>query len=63
MCMITVYKGSIGEENKIASDVTRYTLDLAAGKLTLYPMLKQPQELKVSKGINWDESNDTMVID
>ncbi len=61
--MITVYKGSIEENNKVAEEVTRYTLDLAAGKLTLYPLLKQPQELKVTKGVSWDESNDTMIID
>ena len=63
MCMITIYKGSIGEENKIADEVTRYSLELATGKMTIYPMLKQPQELKVTRIISWDESNDTMVID
>jgi len=60
--MITVYKGSINEENKIASEVSRYTLDLDSKKITIYPMLKEPQELDVPKGVSWDESNDTMII-
>ncbi|MDO9535039.1 MAG: hypothetical protein Q7J85_06830 [Bacillota bacterium] len=46
MCMITLYKGSIKEENKIASDISRYTLNLVTGKLTVYPMLKEQQEFK-----------------
>ena len=62
MCMITVYKGSISEENKIASEVSKYELDLDSKKLTIYPMLKAPQVLDVSKGVSWDESNDSMII-
>jgi len=63
MCMITLYKGSIKEENKIASEITKYTLDLASGKLAVYPMLKEPQEYKITRGVSWDESNDSMVIE
>ena len=63
MCMITVYKGSIKEENKMAENVEKYSLDLSTGKLTIYPMLKDPQELKIVKSVSWDESNDTMVVD
>ncbi len=63
MCTITLYRGSIEEENKLAESVSRYTLDLTAGKLTVYPMLEKPQEFKITKGISWDESNDTMIIE
>ena len=63
MCMITVYKGSVKEENKMAENVEKYSLDLGSGKMTIYPMLKDPQELTITKGVSWDESNDTMVID
>jgi hypothetical protein len=63
MCMITVYKGSIKEENKMAENVSKYSLDLDTGKLTIYPMLKEPQEFKITKGVSWDESNDSMVIE
>jgi hypothetical protein len=63
MCMITVYKGSVSEENKLAESVSRYSLDLAAAKLTVYPMLKEPQEFKINNSVSWDESNDSMIID
>lgn len=63
MCMITVYKGSIKEENKIAENISRYSLDLDTGKLIVYQMLKEPQEFKVAKGVRWDESNDSMIIE
>jgi hypothetical protein len=63
MCMITVYKGSIKEENKIAGDIERYTFDLASGKLTVYPMLKEPQEFNITKGLSWDESNDSVIFE
>ncbi|MGI6307537.1 MAG: hypothetical protein ACOX1X_02825 [Dethiobacteria bacterium] len=63
MCMITVYKGSIKEENKMAENVSKYSLDLDTGKLTIYPMLKEPQEFKITKGVSWDESNDSMIIE
>ncbi len=63
MCMVTVYKGSIKEENKMAENVSKYSLDLDTGKLTIYPMLKEPQEFKVTKGVSWDESNDSMIIE
>ncbi len=63
MCMIAVYKGSVKEENKIVDQVSRYTLDLASGKLTVYPMLQEPQELTITKGVSWDESNDSMIIE
>jgi hypothetical protein len=61
--MVTVYKGSIKEENKMAENVSKYSLDLDTGKLTIYPMLKEPQEFKVTKGVSWDESNDSMIIE
>ncbi len=63
MCMITVYKGSIKEENKMAENVSKYSLDLDTGKLIIYPMLKEPQEFKIAKGVSWDESNDSMIIE
>jgi len=63
MCMITLYKGSIKEENKILGEIERYIFDLATGKLTVYPMLKEPQEFKVTKSISWSESNDSMIIE
>jgi hypothetical protein len=62
MCMITVYKGSI-KEDKMAENVSKYSLDLDTGKLTIYPMLKEPQEFKITKGVSWDESNDSMIIE
>ncbi len=61
--MITVYKNSVKEENKLAESISRYTLDLASGKLTVYPVLAEPQEFKVTRGISWDESNDSMIIE
>lgn len=63
MCMVTLYKGSIKEENKILGEIERYTFDMATGKLTVYPMLKEPQEFKITKSISWNESNDSMVIE
>ena len=63
MCMITVYKGSIKDENKMAENVAKYSLDLGSGKLILYPLLSDPQEFEISKGVSWDESNDTMVFE
>jgi hypothetical protein len=63
MCMITVFKGSIKEENKMAENVSKYSLDLDSKKLIVYPMLKEPQEFKITKYISWDESNDTMIIE
>jgi len=63
MCMITLYKGSVKEENKIAGDIEKYTLDLASGELTVYPMLKEAQVVKINSRISWDESNDSMIID
>ena len=62
MCMITLYKGSVAEENKLAENISRYSLDVANNKLTVYPMLKDPLEFDISKGVSWDESNDSMVI-
>ncbi|NLC11206.1 MAG: hypothetical protein GX767_03010, partial [Firmicutes bacterium] len=56
MCVVTLYKDSIKEENKLVDNVSRYTLDLKTGKLTVYPMLSEPQEFKITKGISWDES-------
>lgn len=63
MCMITLYKGSVEEANKLADNITKYSLDLEAGKLTVYPMLKEPQEYAIGKGLSWDESNDSMIIE
>ncbi|NLL20198.1 MAG: DUF538 domain-containing protein [Firmicutes bacterium] len=63
MCMITVYKGSIKEENKMAENITKYKLDLDTGKLTVYQMLKEPQEFQITKSVSWDESNDSMIIE
>ncbi|NLJ56593.1 MAG: hypothetical protein GX334_06040 [Firmicutes bacterium] len=63
MCMITVYKGSIKDENKMAENVEKYSLDLGSGKLILYPMLNDPQEFEITKGISWDESSDTMIFE
>lgn len=63
MCKVTLYKGSVKEENKLVEDVSRYSLDLESGKLTVYPLLENPREFKVSKGISWDESNDSMIIE
>jgi len=63
MCMITLYKGSLNEDNKIADNITRYSLDLERRKIKVYPMLKEPQEYSIEKGLSWDESNDSMVIE
>jgi len=63
VCMVTVYKGSVEETNKLASDVSSYKLDLSAKKLTVYSMFKEPQEFMVTKGLSWDESSDSMIID
>lgn len=63
MCMITLYKGSVEEKNKIMGDIEKYTLDLASGELTVYPMLKEAQVLKITRSVSWDESNDSMIID
>lgn len=63
MCMITLYRGSVQEENKIAEKVASYKLDIASGKLIVYPMLQEPQEFTINKGISWDESNDSMIIE
>ncbi|MGI6327957.1 MAG: hypothetical protein ACOX1I_03220 [Dethiobacteria bacterium] len=63
MCMITVYKGSIKEENKMAENITKYKLDLDTGKLTVYQMFKEPREFQITKGVSWDESNDSMIIE
>ncbi len=62
MCMITLYRESVKEENKIADNISSYAFDLATGKLTVYPMLKEAMEFKITKGISWDESNDSMII-
>jgi hypothetical protein len=61
--MITIYKDSIKDENKLADNVSKYSLDLDTGKLIAYQMLKEPQEFKITKGVTWDESNDTMIIE
>lgn len=63
MCMITVYKGSIKDENKMAENVEKYSLDLSSGKLVLYPMMSDPQEFEIKKSVSWDESNDTMIFE
>ena len=63
MCMVTLYKNSVNEENKIMGDIERYKFDMASGKLIVYPMLKDPQEFKITKGISWDEKNDSMIIE
>ena len=63
MCMITLYRDSIKEENKIADDISRYTLELAADELTVYPIFKDPLEFNINEGISWDESSDSMVIE
>ncbi len=63
MCMITLYRGSVEEENKLAENISRYSFDLTRGKLTVYPMLKESQEYDISKGLSWDESNDSMIIE
>lgn len=63
MCMITLYSGSVKEENKLAEKVTRYSLDISNKKLTVFPMLKEPQVFEVDKSISWDESDDSMVIE
>lgn len=63
MCMITLYKGNAKEENKIAENITKYTLDLEGKKIKVYPMLKEPQEFTIEKGLRWDESNDSMIIE
>jgi hypothetical protein len=63
MCMITVYKGSIKEENKMAENITKYKLDLDTGKLTVYQMFKEPREFQITKSVSWDESNDSMIIE
>jgi len=63
MCMVTVYKSSVNEENKLAEKVTRYSLDLSSKKLTVYPMLEEPREFEITRGVSWDESNDSMIID
>ncbi len=63
MCMITLYKGSVEEENKILDNITKYTLDLEEKKLKVYPMLKKPQEFVIDKGLSWDESIDSMIIE
>jgi hypothetical protein len=47
----------------MAENVSKYSLDLDTGKLTIYPMLKEPQEFKITKGVSWDESNDSMIIE
>lgn len=63
MCMVTVYKSSVNEENKVAEKVTRYTLDLLSKKLTVHPMLEEAREFEITKGVSWDESNDSMIIE
>jgi len=63
MCMITLYRGSVKEENKLAESVAKYSIDLDARKLTVYPMLKEPQEFEIKKNIAWDETNDSMIIE
>ncbi len=63
MCMVTVYKSSVNEENKVAEKVTRYTLDLLSKKLTVHPMLEEQREFEITKGVSWDESNDSMIIE
>ncbi|HHT45840.1 MAG TPA: hypothetical protein GX004_00920 [Firmicutes bacterium] len=47
----------------MAENVSKYSLDLDSKKLIVYPMLKEPQEFKITKYISWDESNDTMIIE
>jgi len=61
--MVTLYKGSVKEENKVMGDIEKYTLDLASGELTVYPMLKEAQVFKITSHISWDESSDSMIID
>ncbi len=63
MCMITLYKETVSDKNKLADKISRYKLDLADGTLTIYPLLQDPQEFKISRSISWDESNDSMIID
>ncbi|MFO7952292.1 MAG: hypothetical protein R6U91_05755 [Bacillota bacterium] len=63
MCMITLYKGSMEEKNKLEENISRYSLDVENKKLKVYPMLKEPIEFDISKGVSWDESNDSMVIE
>ncbi len=63
MCMVTLYKGSVEEKNKIMGDIEKYSLDLASGELTVYPMLKEAQVFKITRSVSWDESNDSMIID
>jgi hypothetical protein len=61
--MITLYQGSVAEKNKIMGDIEKYTLDLASGELTVYPMLKEAQVFKITRTVSWDESSDSMIID
>ena len=63
LCMVTLYRGSVKEENKVMGDIEKYTLDLASGELTVYPMLKEAQVFKINRTVSWDESNDSMIID
>lgn len=63
MCMITLYRGSVKEENKIMGEIEKYSLDLAKGELTVYPMLKEALVVKITGSLSWDESNDSMIVD
>ncbi len=63
MCMVTLYRGSVKEENKLAEKVTRYSLNISNKKLTVHPMLKEPQVFEIEKNISWDEANDSMIIE
>lgn len=63
MCMITLYKETMSDQNKLAEKISRYKLDLADKTLTIYPLLQEPQEFKINRSVSWDESNDSMIID
>lgn len=63
MCMITLYKETVSDKNKLADKISRYKLDLADRTLTIYPLLQEPKEFKINRSISWDESNDSMIID
>ena len=62
MCMITIYRGTTEEKNKLAEEVSSYEMLFNEARIRAWSLMGEEKEFAIEHIVKWNSTDDTLVI-
>ncbi len=60
--MITIYRGTPEEKNKLAEEVSSYEIIFNEARICAWSLMGEEKEFAIENTVKWNSTDDTLVI-